>query len=312
MVIRVIRRLSVSVAAVALTATIASGCSTFKKNDEAAKVNGKVLTVDDLQAMTNELVTAQQIAAPVAGDVSGVSVRSVLSKWIVSKLLSDALAKAGSPIDAASRTDAETTLKASLTGWANLSPITQALFVDELAGQNALVKSSLIPAGDSKLTYDAGVSESNTLCMRLIALPDQATANAVYKQLQGGADFASLADANNTDSTLGKGGVVSTGTPPSECFLANTVNQTVGDALSKVKIGEAAAPLPFTGQDGTTTQYFIFMERPWDEVSKIATPLVNQILGAQTENRLLQNSKATVDSRYGMWDPTQLSVQPSR
>jgi len=47
----VIRRFSVALLAAALTGTIASGCSTFSKNNEAAEVDGTSLSVDDFEAI---------------------------------------------------------------------------------------------------------------------------------------------------------------------------------------------------------------------------------------------------------------------
>jgi len=83
--------------------------------------------------------------------------------------------------------------------WDTLDTATKTFLVDELAGQNALVSGPYIPDGDAKLTYEAGIAESNTLCLRVIGFPDEDSANAAYQQILGGADFAEIADASNTD-----------------------------------------------------------------------------------------------------------------
>jgi hypothetical protein len=309
----VIRRFSVALLAAALTGTIASGCSTFSKNKDAAEVDGTSLSVDDFEAITNDLSTAGQIEAPVAGEFTGATTRTVLSRWIVSHLLSGALDASGSPIDAATRTNAETALKSTAgAAWDTLDKATKTFLVDELAGQNALISGPYIPDGDAKLTYEAGIAESNTLCLRVIGLPDEDSANAAYQQILDGADFASIADANNTDPGLGKGGIFADSTTGSECVSASALNQQVGQVLAQTKIGDPAPPQAFTGSDGTTVQYFLFMQRPWEEVADIAGPIVKQSLGPAAERRLVSDKDAFVDSRYGMWDPTALAVQPSR
>lgn len=309
-----IRRLSVTLVAVALTGTIASGCSTFSKNGEAAKVDGTALTIGEFESISADLAAAGQITAPANGEYTGTESRSVLSRWIVAHLLSAALAKSGTPINADSRSTAETSLKTSATDavWAKLDPATQSFLVNELAGQNMLVSSDFIPAGKVETTYNAGIRESNTLCLRVIGFPTSDAANAAYQQILGGGDFASIADANNTDGTLGHGGIFSDSNTKSECVSARSLNQAVGAALASTQIGVPAAPQAFTASDGKTQQFFIFMQRPFSEVVDAATPLVRQALGPAAERTLVADGKANVDSRYGMWDAATLSVQPTR
>lgn len=309
-----IRRLSVTVAVVALTSTIAGGCSTFSKNSEAAKVEGTTLTVDEFEAINTDLATAGQITAPTNGEFTGTETRAVLSRWIVAHLLDHALAADGLPITAANRATAEASLKTSATDavWSKLDTATQTFLVNELAGQNTLVSGAFIPDAEVQAAYKAGIAESNTLCLRVIGFADAATANTAYQQILAGADFATIADANNADGTLGAGGVFTDTTTNSECVSASALNAQVGQAMAATQIGTPAAPQAFTAADGSTTQYFIFMQRPWDEVADAAAPVVRQALGPAAERKLVADGRASVDSRYGMWDATTLSVQPSR
>ncbi|MCU1366984.1 MAG: Peptidylprolyl isomerase [Ilumatobacteraceae bacterium] len=307
-----IRRLPATLAAVVLTATVASGCSTFSKNSEAAKVDGRTLSVKDFEAISDDLAKAGQITAPVNGEFTGDVSRGVLSRWIVAQLLSTALAKNGTPIDAATEAKSETALKTSAgASWDTLSAATKSFLVTELSGQNALISGDYIPQGDAKLTYNAGLSESNTLCLRVIGIADQAAAQAAYQQILQGGDFASIADANNTDSSLGKGGVFKDSKTNSECVTAASLNQQVGQVLAQTPIGQPATPQAFSDSNGNT-QYFIFEQRPWDEVADAATPIVRQSLGPAAERRLVKDGSAAVDSRYGMWDTADLTVKPSR
>ncbi|MCU1397694.1 MAG: hypothetical protein JWN62_803 [Acidimicrobiales bacterium] len=309
-----IRRLPATLAVVVLTATVASGCSTFSKNTQAAKVDGKTLSVKDFEAISNDLAKAGQITAPINGEFTGDVSRGVLSRWIIAQLLSTALAANGTPIDDATKSTSETALKTSAgASWDTLSAPTKSFLVTELSGQNALISGTVIADGDAKLTYEAGVNESNTLCLRLVVLPDKTAANSVYQQLQNGDDFAALADANNTDPSIGKGGIVQVGTPASDCNTAgSSVNPSVTQSLASVPVGQPTPPQAFTSADGSTTQYIIFQERPWNEVADLAAPIVKRVLGPDAERRLVKDGSASVDSRYGMWDNAALSVKPSR
>lgn len=307
-----IRRLPASLAAVVLTGTIASGCSTFSKNTQAAKADGQTLSVKDFEAISDDLAKSGQITAPVNGQFTGDVSRGVLSRWIVAQLLSTALAKNGTPIDDTTKSSSEATLKKSAgQAWDKLSAATKTFLVTELAGQNALISGNYIPQGDAKLTYNAGLSESNTLCLRVIGFPDKSTAQAAYQQILQGGDFASVADANNTDGSIGKGGVFKDSRTNSECVVASALNQQVGQVLAQTPIGQPATPQAFSNSNGQT-QYFIFEQRPWDEVADAATPIVRQSLGPAAERRLVKDGKASVDSRYGMWDTAGLTVKPSR
>lgn len=308
-----IRRLSVTLAVVALTSTIASGCSTFSKNGEAAKVDGTALSIDDFEALNNGLAKAGVIEPATDGEYSSNAVRSTLTRWVLATSLRLDLAKQGVTIDDAAKASATSVLQANTqVPFDTLDSTTQDFLIDELAGQSTLVSSSLITDAEAEAAYRAGLTESNTLCLRVIGFPDSDTANTAYQQLLDGADFAGLADANNTDGSLGKGGVFTDATTKSECVSAASLNAQVGQALAKTDLGVPAAPQAFTGADGATQQFFIFMQRPWDEVADAATPLVRQALGPAARKKLLADAKATVDSRYGMWDAATLTVLPTR
>ena len=275
-------------------------------------MDGAALSVKEFESISNDLATAGQIAPAVNGEFTGDVSRGVLARWIISHLLSDALAKAGTPIDPAQKTRSEAALKTSAgDAWAKLAPATKTFLIAELAGQNELISGNYIPQADAKLTYNAGLSESNTLCLRVIGFPTQSAAEAAYTQITQGADFASIADANNTDTSLGKGGIFKSSTTGSECVSSSSLNAQVGQVLAQTKIGQPATPQAFSDSNGNK-QYFIFMQRPWDEVADAATPIVRQSLGPAAERRLVKDGKASVDSRYGMWDATALTVQPTR
>jgi hypothetical protein len=319
----VIRRLSAAFAAVALTSTVAAGCSTFTKNDNAAKVGGTALTVSQFEAISKDLfnISAPSTGSTVAGGTTttiapkatytGDDARSLLTRWIYAQMLSAALATSGTPISADSKAAAEASLKSSAAEqWTTLDTATQDFLVTELAGQNTLVTGSIIPDADVKAAYEKGLSTSNTLCLRVIAFSDATKANDVYDELIKGADFATTADANNADPTAGKGGVYTDAQTKSECVSANALNSQVAQTLLQTPIGTAAAPAAFSASDGSK-QYFIFYQRPWAEVTDAAAPLVRRAVGPSVERKLLAGAKATIDSRYGEWNSAELKVVPT-
>jgi hypothetical protein len=316
----VIRRFSVAVAAVVLTGTVASGCSTFSKNDQAAKAGGSALSIEDFQGiiadLTKSSATASATNSTLAGDpttttlpdIAGSDGRGILTRWVASHLLTAALAKAGSPVDAAAITKATADMTAlAAAAWPTFSPATQKFFVDERAAINTVASPSYITDAQVQAAYEAGLATSNTLCLRYIAFTDATAATGVYKQLIGGADFASMADANNTDSTVGKGGIYANSQTKSECSSASTLNNSVAQSLSLLALDTPSQPVTLSGSDGSS-QYFIFLERPYSEVAAAAGPIVRQALAPVAEKNLIGTSSAAVDSRYGTWDPTTLTV----
>lgn len=319
-----IRRLSVAVATVVLTGTVASGCSTFTNNREAAKAGGASLSVDEFEMILADYAESRSAGAASTttsiGDttttedptVPGSEARSLLTEWVSSHLLIAALNKAGAPIDDAARTAATTSLQSTVgAGWDDLDDVTKQFLIEDQAATDALAESPLITDTAVQQAYEAGIVSSNTLCLRVIAFTDQAKANSVYEQLRQGGDFAALADENSTDPTAGTGGVFTNSNTGSECSASNQLNETIAQALVLLPLGKASEPLPFTNSDGST-QYVIFMQRPWDEVANAAAPVVRQSLAPATAKSLIAAGSAHIDSRYGTWDPTTLTVVPTR
>jgi hypothetical protein len=308
----VIRRLSAAAVAVVLTSTVASGCSTFTKNKEAAKVDSTSLSVDDFQTISDDFVVAGQIGAPASGEYQGTDQRNILTRWVFSQLLAHQLVAAGTPIDAKARSAAEASLQQQAADkWGPLHPVTKAFLIDELAAQNVLTTSAVIPDADVEAAYDAGIGKSNTLCLRVIGFTDPTKANDAYEQILGGTPFADVADANNGDASIGAGGVFTNSTTNSECSSASSLNAQIAQSLAQLPLNTPSAPITLTGSDGSQ-QYYVFLQRPWSEVADAAKPLVRQALVPATARGLIAGGHAYIDSRYGMWNPDALEVTPSR
>ena len=307
-----IRRLSAAAVAVVLTSTVASGCSTFSKNDKAAKVEATSLSVADFETISGDFAVAGQIANPAGGEYDGTDQRKILGRWVFAQLLTRKLAAAGTPIDGAARTAAEASLKQQAADkWPGLHPVTQAFLITELAAQNVLAASPAVPDAAVEAAYNGGIGQSNTLCLRVVGFTDATKANDAYDKILAGAPFADVADANNADPSLGAGGVFTNSTTKSECSSANALNAQIAQSLVQLPLNTPSTPITLTGSDGSK-QYYLFLQRPWSEVAQAAAPLVRQALVPSTAKSLVAGGHAYVDSRYGMWDPAALQVTPSR
>jgi len=319
----VIRRLSAAVAIVILTGTVASGCSTFTNNREAAKAGGQSLSVDEFETLAADIASAGIVTGftfDESDELTGDNARRLLGEWITGHLLTAALAKAGTPVDDAARTKAEADLtKANSANWAKISDSTKQFLIEDQAAITLTSAGHFVSDADAKAAYEAGVATSKTLCIRYMAPADQQTADDLYRQLQDGADFATLAGTTDAGS-VANGGIFADQTTGAECVDSTTINPAISDALAGVPAGGFSEPTALTGSDGSTAT-IIFLERPWDEVADTALPLVRTVLSAAytpqaqafKQAALTDGSKTVrVDSRYGTWDTTTLSVVPAR
>ncbi len=291
-----IRRFSAALTTIVLTGMLASGCSTFTKNRDAASVNGRHLPVGDFEALARDFGDAPDAK----GELTGDSVRQVLTQWVTTNLLGKILASRGTNVDDAARASAEASLKTD-TKWAGYNASTKQILIDQRAQQIALYEH----------VYDAGPSTSKIVCLRVIAFADAPSAQAAADELSAGGDFATLAKAKSLDTaTAQQGGIYSiastTGGAASECVATSSLVATVLDPLSKTPIGTPTAPLQLGAN------YFIFLQRPYPEVTKFADPLLPSPVSAEESAQALSSAHVSIDSRYGMWDPATGQVVPTR
>ena len=286
---------SSALVAVALAATLATGCSSVTGNDVAAKVGSAELSVADFQTAIEELNEPNAF-----GEIAGTSARGLLTEWIRSAELTSQLAARDTPVDQATRDATAAQLEASNpTRWAELSPSTTDFLVDIVAAQNSIVTEDQV-----REVYEGGVTESNVICVRFIAVQDQAAADEVSERLAAGESFESLADEFGDPAAAPTGGIfLNEGNP---CSAADQLNPMVSQALADVAIGEPSAAVDLT------QGFAFFLQRPFDEVTAEATALIEPALVESASADLLLGMDAEVDSRYGMWDEATTSVVPSR
>ena len=154
--------------------------------------------------------------------------------------------------------------------------------------------------------YDTHPDDFTKLCISLIAVSDQATADSVIAQARGGADFAALARQMSVDpATKDNGGDIG-------CRLPSDFTPTVAQVLQAGKTGDVLDPIP--GSSGLSIVKITDRQlAPLDEVRTQAEELATANAGKAFGTWLRQarvDAKITVDSRYGTFDPTTFQINP--
>jgi parvulin-like peptidyl-prolyl isomerase len=154
--------------------------------------------------------------------------------------------------------------------------------------------------------YNTHPDDFTKLCISLIAVTDQATADTVIAQARGGADFAALARQVSVDAQTKDGG------GDLGCRLPSDFNPTVAKLLQAGKTGQVLDPIP--GNGGISIVKITNRQlAPLDEVRKQAEELATANSGQAFGTWLRQvrvDAKVTVDPRYGTFDPTTFRIKP--
>ncbi|MDQ1431826.1 MAG: foldase protein PrsA, partial [Actinomycetota bacterium] len=177
---------------------------------------------------------------------------------------------------------------------------------DVIALEGALSGQQCGKGVDAAGYYDTHPDDFTKLCLSVIAVTDQATADAVVAQARGGADFATLARQVSTDTeTKDLGGDIG-------CRLPSAFNPTVSSLLQAGKTGEVLDPIP--GQGGISVVKITDRQlAPLDEVRTQAEELATANAGQSFGTWLRQaraDAKVTIDSRYGTFDPANFVINP--
>ena len=199
------RRSTALVTASALFASISlSSCSTFNRNDLAAKVGDRSLTAKEVEAL------AATGGAAAAGD----ALRQELTTWIRVAVL-----------ESSSRTAAPTT------------PLTTGDLDTRLT--KAVAE---IGRGTARSVYEKGLAGSPLICLAAISVASIDDANTALSALQSGTSFADGARQFSTDGAKDSGGVV-TDSNGNECLDPTTasINPAVLTALKGIPVGQPIA-----------------------------------------------------------------------
>jgi hypothetical protein len=280
---------------------MASGCTTFSDNKNAATVNGHELSIDEFEAVARDVANPDE-----NGEIPGDVARQILTVWVQGQLVTDAIVAGGREIGPGDRDAAEARLvEAYGDSWQGFDEATQTFLIDSVAADEAVITDE-----DARAVYEGGIASSNVACLRFIIAEDQAAADEISAALASGQAFADVADAHPPagadPATSPPGGVLVNPDNGSECFAADALATSLSDVLTATAIGEPTPAIPL--QD----QFVFFLQRPYDEVTEAAHALIAPTISDAAKNEMTADADANVNSRYGMWDAATATVVATR
>lgn len=169
------------------------------------------------------------------------------------------------------------------------------------AGENADVS-----AADVRAYYDENQDQFTQNCVAHILVDDEATADELRAQIEGGADFATLAQANSTDTgSATQGGDLG-------CQAPGTFVPEFETAIDAAEVGEVTQPVQ------TQFGYHLILvnskgAQPFDTVKdqirqQLETPADDPLNTFLAE--ALGSAEVDVNQRYGSWDAETMTVVP--
>jgi parvulin-like peptidyl-prolyl isomerase len=173
------------------------------------------------------------------------------------------------------------------------------LLESDLAGQTCGSEDA------AKSFYDANPDKFVQTCGSVIAVADQAAADAAQARLQTGEDFATVASAVSTDTSAAKGGDIG-------CVLQSQLPAELTSAFFDTAVGAVSAPVDYSGQ--------VFLVKPasrqqaaLDDVRSQAEELAASQSGSALQSfvqKAVGAATITVDPRYGVWNPSRSDIDP--
>jgi hypothetical protein len=171
-----------------------------------------------------------------------------------------------------------------------------------LALQAKLVDLPCQPDDAAKLYFDAHPEAFSQACLTVMAV-DPAKADAVYAQLQGGADFATVAQANSNDGS---------GSQDVGCLALTQLSPAFADEVAKTAVGQIAKPVA----NGASAIIIRVNDRKTGTFGELGTQAQEVTAAAQNKafrswyQNALTAASVTVDVRYGTWNAQQGAIDP--
>jgi hypothetical protein len=271
-------------------AAVAAGCTTFSDNDAAARVDDTELTTEVLEELV-VLIPDPQSGAPGEPEDAN-AVRNALTFWIQTQVLGDIIDSGGIEITDATIDEATQQASSQLATFGELSSDSQAFLVDYFAV--ASVVDQLEPADEDERAafYDRGMVESGIACVSHILVDTEDEARDVLDELEGGADFAAVAQERSTDPASGSLGG---GLP---CSLTSTFEATYAppfvEAALAADIGVPVGPVE------TEFGFHVIRVRTIDEVGdELGTYFASSDFAVAS---VIGDRDIYIDPRYGTLD----------
>ena len=270
------------VVGVVLLAT-GSGASAFAVNGEQVSQS----TIDDELAVLHDntdissAISGAQVTPTPAGSISvGVS-NAWVNLRILSSVADQALHRRGGHVTAADRKSSGVQASAGFKALPHD-------FGQELIRRVAIVRAlqRLVSADTASVSAALSKSCPSGRYVSHILVADLATAQSLKQQLDGGADFATLAAASSTDTgSAQQGGSVGCVGPGSfvKAFQQVALTQAIGVVSDPVK---------------TKFGYHLILVSDKPSSSDISAATLSVLL------QIVRRANVDVDARYGTWDAT--------
>ncbi len=163
-----------------------------------------------------------------------------------------------------------------------------------------------VSAADVRAYYDENQDQFTQNCVAHILVDDEATANSLRAQIEGGADFATVAQANSTDTgSAAQGGDLG-------CQPPGTFVPEFETAIDEAEVGVVTEPVQ------TQFGYHLLLVnskgvQPFDDVKdqirqQLETPADDPLNTFLSD--ALASAEVDVNQRYGSWDDETMTVVP--
>ena len=241
-------------------------------------------------------------AAVFRGSVPPTFRQSILTQLIQVEAIESLAQEKGAEATQADRDDISKALREELSGLLGQSggeADTDAILgeIDPYA-QLLIQRNSLLTALSRKLTEGQQPGSQEVVCARHILVADEALANDLLAQLKAGADFATLATANSTDTGSGADGGDLKCAPP-----GNYVPE-FAQAVQTAPLNQVVGPVK--------TQFGFHLILVYDRKTE-EVPVDGSGAAGDAITERLQSIKVSVSPDLGSWDAGTLSVvQPDQ
>ncbi len=178
-----------------------SSCATFDRNNDAARVGGQALSIEQISALVG---TTDDV-------VDAAVVRAQLTKWIRVELLEQATGTTDAAVATTANLDAR--LADAITSLASQTP----------------------DAG--RVLYESGPAVSGLVCLAAITVDSPEAAEVALADLAAGMSFADAAATHSNDPGLAASGGVVPNQSGDECFPVAELNPVITDPVTAAGVG---------------------------------------------------------------------------
>lgn len=290
------RRILPLLAASMLGLTACGSSSVVTSSSDAFTVNGKGYSKDDLNAVVDVLVEAGQITKQ-NGSVSKTDMTPVLQVMVKYQSYLQFIEKYNLKETAANRAKVVEQASADENFPTYPKPLQDLLVNLNLAALTTAAMKTPSSADLEKL-YNKAPASAGVLCMSHILVKTKAQADAVLKELDGGAKFADVAKAKSIEpAAKTSGGALANGEEPCSA-LASLQESFDGDFMVGAVAAKPGVP---SGPVKSSFGWHIILSHPFSEVKGSIANVLATNAGDALLAGYMATSDISVNSTYGTW-----------